>query len=121
VIALRVLLISLLLFVGGGSALDARNHHELNRRYLYVDATHPAWPALRLRLEAFQEKLRPGTVMSVLISASGTRAMVQTIGTGAEYSRVVDHHPAILETRTDYLWMYEMWDNHPDWSHRTRE
>jgi len=117
--ALRVLLISLVLSLGGGSDefVHAKNHHTLNVRYIYVDVTHPQWPGLRTQMEAIHEIVRPGNVMPVNFSDSGTKAYVKVIGINspARLDMLVNN-PAVLLIHEDNDWIFEMWRTDSDWA-----
>lgn len=115
---LIALLISLLL-----SLPVIASGQSLNERYILVDLTHPAWPALKTVFNTRHQSIRPGNVLSITLSDDGTRAVVKIIGATSQWqvNNGIIRHPAILENHPDNSWAVDLWRTDPAWSQQTAD
>lgn len=91
---------------------------ELNIRYLLIDVSHPAWPALRTVLTARHNEIRPGNLLSVVMSDDFSVAVVKILGATDAWQQVngLVNHPAVWEIHTDNQFAKDLMTTHPDWT-----
>jgi hypothetical protein len=92
----------------------------LNKRYLLVDLTHPAWPALLTTLTGRHQEIRPGSQISVSENNDGTQAVVKILGATTPWlaANGLPNHPAVIRFEEDNLFAKDLYRTDPAWSNK---